>query len=133
MGQYLELKVKVGVSSSSPVDLNGFWLHVVVNDSKGKYKDAWIDFTKETITKGSYKLYDVKTNIQMDKAGHYYVTVEVWNKDKTTKLAESLTIGFDVVQQQPQAWTSIESIGGYLAVATMIIAGVALAVTKLRL
>ena len=126
-GQKIAVKVKIGVEYESPKSLDGFWLKIRFKKPDGSYTDwRWYDFTDEYISRGSTKIYTVKTGVTADQVGWWTVYVELYDKSKEHRLNYD-SDGFRVVEVLPAAWIHIEEIAGYVSVAGLIITGIYLA------
>ena len=122
-GQYIAIKVKIGVQYESPVSLDGFWLYVKLTKPNGEVVEKWFDYTNEYISKGSERTYTVKTGVLADQVGTWSVYVELWDKNKENRINYD-SASFRVVEVLPAAWIHVEEVVGYVSVAGLILGGI---------
>ena len=123
-GQYIAIRVKIGVHYESPVSLDGFWLYVKLTKPNGEVVEKWFDYTGEYISKGSERTYTVKTGVLADQVGTWSVYVELWDKDKENRINYD-SASFEVVK-------SLSPPGevGYLIVGGLVVAGALIALRR---
>jgi len=122
-GQYILVKVKVGVHYESPKALDGFWLKIIFSKPDGSTVAKWFDYTDEYISRGSEKSYAVRTGVLADQVGTWQVSVELYDKDKNFINSDSAS--FEVVESLPPPGEA-----GYLVVGGLIMAGALIALRR---
>jgi len=123
-GQKIAVKVKIGVQKESPRSLDGFWIRVNLTKPSGETIEKWFDYTDEIISRGSEKSYTLKTGVLADQVGTWKVYVELWDKDKKSRINyDSAT--FKVVENLPPPGEV-----GYLVVGGLVVAGALIALRR---
>ncbi|HID01003.1 MAG TPA: hypothetical protein EYP05_06690 [Piscirickettsiaceae bacterium] len=128
LGQKIEFKIKICVRSDSPVPLDGFHIVITLKKPSGK-----ILYAKQTVNDyipiGRCENYNFKLNYKADQVGTWKYWVSLYTKDQKYKLDE-ISGTFEVVGI-PKAELEVLDIVGWATASSMIITGLALALTRI--
>ena len=129
VGQKIMFKVKICVDSKSSVPLKGFWIYITLIKPNG-HKEIAAKAVNDHIGIGKCKVYEFRTGTVANIPGKWKYVIEIFTRDCKHKLAETRGT-FEVVSALPKVKIEVLDIIGYAAATSMIVAGLALALSRI--